>query len=241
MKKRILSILTLCTLLLIFAVTQVFANRAIKNSSGITHGSSGTGPYRALIIAVNDYKDPAITDLKTPLNDAKKLDEILRTRYGFKTELLRGSEASRKGIYDALRSLAGFARSDESVLIYYAGHGDLDRQYDDGWWIPYDAKGGDAVTYLDNTIVQKAMRSTKARHVLLISDSCYSGSLFGSSRAVPAVIGEKYYRNMYSEKSRWGMTSGALNPLSGGGDGRSLFSGKFIDFLARVLGIDREH
>ena len=75
--------------------------------------------------------------------------------------------------------MASSAKPDENVLIYYAGHGDLDRLSDDGWWIPADAKGGDSITYLDNFLVQKYIRSMKARHVLLISDSCYSGTLFG--------------------------------------------------------------
>ena len=90
-----------------------------------------------------------------------------------------GRKATRAAIYRALRRLADSAEPGDSVLIYYAGHGDLDRQYNDGWWIPVDAQAQNPVTYLDNVQVQKAMRNMKARHVLLISDSCYSGTLFG--------------------------------------------------------------
>ncbi len=84
-----------------------------------------------------------------------------------------------------------------SFLIYFAGHGDIDRITGDGWWIPSDAKGGDATTYIENSTVQKYLRVMKARHVLVVSDSCYSRTLFGESRALPAVIDDQFYLDLY--------------------------------------------
>jgi deoxyribose-phosphate aldolase len=72
--------------------------------------------------------------------------------------------------------------------------------------------------YLDNDQIQKAMRNMKARHVLLISDSCYSGTLFGKTRGVPPVINDRYYLGLYNEKSRWGMTSGNKEPVADDGE-----------------------
>jgi hypothetical protein len=104
----------------------------------------------------------------------------------------------------------------------------------DGWWIPADAKGGDPVTYLNNFLVQTYMRSMKARHVLLISDSCYSGTLFGQTRAIPQVIDHKYYLNLYNEKSRWGMTSGNKTPVSDqGAGGHSVFAYQLLKALRK--------
>ena len=171
----------------------VDATRGISVISDLSHQSGKLGAYRALIIGINDYEDPKIPDLETAANDANAMAILLKERYGFKVDLLLNHQATRRAIYKALRNLASTAKSNDSVLIYYAGHGDLDRTYNDGWWIPADAKGGDPVTYLDNVIVQKSMRSMKARHALLISDSCYSGTLFGQIRAVPQVIDNKYY------------------------------------------------
>jgi hypothetical protein len=160
--------------------------------------------------------------------------ELLRERYGFQVKLLLNQKATKEAIYHALRNLASSSKPDDSVLIYYAGHGDLDRTYDDGWWIPADAKGGNSVTYLDNGQVQKSMRSMKARHVLLISDSCYSGTLFGQTRAMPKVIDDKYYLNLYNEKSRWGMTSGNKTPVSDKGTGdHSVFAYQLLKELRK--------
>jgi len=208
--------------------------RTIRIVGDLSHQVGKLGAYRALVIGINDYKDPKIPDLETALNDAQAITVLLRERYGFKVNLLLNQKATKKTIYRALRKLAESTKPNDSVLIYYAGHGDLDRTYDDGWWIPADAKGGDPITYLDNVQVQKAMRSMKARHVLLISDSCYSGTLFGQARAMPPVIDDKYYLNLYNEKSRWGMTSGNKTPVSDvGTDGHSVFAYQLIKALRK--------
>ncbi len=199
----------------------------------LSHNSGRLGAYKALIIGIDDYEDPKITDLKTAVNDANSMTKILRDKYNFKVETLLNREATRKAIITALRNLAGSATENDSVLLYYGGHGDLDKLYDDGWWIPADAKAGDSSTYLDNTKVQKAMKGMRARHALLISDSCYSGTLFGS-RAMPAVIDDKFYLNMYNEKSRWGLTSGSKEPVADIGlNGHSVFAYQLLKELNR--------
>jgi len=219
---------------LFFSLSIQASSRGITVISDLSHQSGKLGPYRALIIGINDYEDPKIPELATAVDDARTLAELLKERYGFKVTLLLNRKATKGAIYRALRDLASSTKPDDSVLIYYAGHGDLDRTYNDGWWIPADAKGGDPVTYLDNVIVQKSMRSMEARHVLLISDSCYSGTMFGQARAMPPVIGKKYYLNLYNEKSRWGMTSGNKTPVSDtGSGGHSVFAYQLLKELKK--------
>ncbi len=85
---------------------------------------------------------------------------------------------------------------------------------------------------LDNVLTQKLIASMKARHVLLISDSCYSGTLFGKARALPPVITDKYYLELFNEKSRWGMTSGNFTPVSDSGTGgHSIFAYQLLKAL----------
>lgn len=194
-------------------------DRRLGVVADLSHDSGKLGTYRALVIGIDDYKDQRIPDLETAVNDAKGMARVLKGKYGFQVKLMLGSKATKAGIYKALRHLSASAKPDESILIYYAGHGDLDRQYNDGWWIPVDAEAGNPITYLDNVQVQKAMRNMQARHVLLISDSCYSGTLFGRARTMPSVITDKYYLGLYNEKSRWGMTSGNKTPVSDEGAG----------------------
>jgi|GEM_PF-3030953 len=206
----------------------------IKNRDDLSHKSGKLGAYRALVIGINDYKDPKIPNLKTAVNDAKEFANLLQTRYGFKVTMLLDRQATRQGIMDKMRELAANSLPDESILIYYAGHGDLDRVLNDGWWVPVDATGGNPATYIDNNYVQRVMRGMKARHVLLVSDSCYSGTLFGESRSLPTVIDDRYYMNLYNEKSRWGMTSGNKTPVSdSGSEGHSIFAYQLIKALKK--------
>ena len=226
-----LFLITICSWLLPLSI---HAARGLSVISDLNFKSGKLGAYRALIIGINDYIDPKIPDLETPLNDAKAMEKVLRERYGFQVKLLLDRKATRKAIFKALRKLASSAEPDDSVLIYFAGHGDLDRLTNEGWWIPADARAGDPITYLDNSTVQTDIRSMKARHVLLISDSCYSGTLFGQARAMPPVIDEKYYLNLYNEKSRWGMTSGNRTPVSdSGSEGHSVFAYQLLKELNR--------
>lgn len=231
---RKLSFLLIITLIL--SASYAFSARSveIKKKNGLGYHNSELGAYRALVIGINDYKDPKIPNLKTAVHDARAFAELLETRYGFKVTLLLNGEATRQGIMDKMRDLAANAAPDESVLIYYAGHGDLDKVLNDGWWVPADATGGNPATYLDNNYVQRVMRSIKARHVLLVSDSCYSGTLFGETRSLPAIIDDRYYQNLYNEKSRWGMTSGNKTPVSdNGSEGHSIFAYQLIKALKK--------
>ncbi len=206
----------------------------ITSIDDVSHKSGKLGKYKALVIGINDYEGRKIADLETPVNDATAIAKVLKEKYAFEVKLLLNREATKEAIYKELRILTVSTKPNDSVLIYFAGHGDLDRTYDGGWWIPADAIGGNPVTYLDNVQVQKAMRSMKARHVLLVSDSCYSGTLFGKTRNLPPVIDDKYYLGLYHEKSRWGMTSGNKTPVSDQGTGgHSVFAYQLIKELGK--------
>lgn len=215
-------------------VWQVFAaDRSTMAKQLANDAGRPMGDYRALVIGVNHYQDKKIPNLKTAVNDAQKITQVLTSIYGFnKVEQLLNDEASSRSIQKALRRLATQSKRDDSVLIYFAGHGDQDTLTGDGWWVPSDATSGDPSTYIDNTIIQKYVRAIPARHVLLISDSCFSGTLFGQARALPKVIDNKYYATLYRDRSRWGITSGNLTPVSdSGSEGHSIFAWQFIRAL----------
>ena len=233
-RKALLGLVLIGLVLGVMADADADGFRAIRVIKDLSHHSGRLGNYRALVIGIDDYRDQRIADLNTAEYDARALSEILQDKYGFQVEMMLGSKATRSAIYRALRRLAASAKAGDSVLIYYAGHGDLDRQYNDGWWIPVDAEAGNPETYLDNIFVQKAMSNMLARHVLLISDSCYSGTLFGQTRSIQPVITDKYYLSLYNEKSRWGITSGNKTPVSDdGAEGHSIFAYQLLKELQK--------
>ena len=76
-----LFIFILCSLL--FPLPTQASTRGIAVIGDLSHQSGKLGAYRALIIGINDYKDPKIPDLKTAVDDANAVAELLRERYGF--------------------------------------------------------------------------------------------------------------------------------------------------------------
>jgi len=58
--------------------------------------------------------------------------------------------------------------------------------------------------------------------------------LFGEARSLPPLIDDRYYLNLYNEKSRWGMTSGNKTPVSDSGSaGHSIFAYQLIKALKK--------
>ncbi|WP_455366333.1 caspase family protein [Kaarinaea lacus] len=165
-----------------------------------------TSHYRALIIGNNDYQDPAKRwpPLKTAITDARAVAEILQSEYNFKDVTVL-ENASRSEILHAINGLTQRVNKEDSVLLYYAGHGYLDKETSKGYWIPVDAIGNDHTTYLRNSTIRDELNTiaSRAKHTLLISDSCFSGSLLrGVTRGpVPAVEQDRYYQKVAAKKS----------------------------------------
>jgi uncharacterized caspase-like protein len=62
----------------------------------------------------------------------------------------------------------------DNLLIYYAGHGVLDREADQGYWLPVDAEPDSQANWVSVATITATLKAMVAKHVLVISDSCYS-------------------------------------------------------------------
>ena len=141
--------------------------------------------YKAIVIGINDYQhDDAHNwaNLHTAANDARSIADLLENKYDFDVTRLLNGEATRSAIIQSLDDVAQCSPND-AVLIYYAGHGFYDKDIDEGFWIPVDAQstinGRNArQDWIWNSVITRMIDASQARHVLVISDSCYSGSLF---------------------------------------------------------------
>lgn len=171
--------------------------------------------YRALFIGNNDYRDPQMRwqPLRTAISDANVLAALLREYYGF-SDVTVLHNATRKDTLRALEALLDRIEPGDSVLVYYAGHGYLDSQTEKGFWIPVDAVGEDNTTYLRNSTIRDELVSiaNRALHTLLISDSCFSGTLLRSaSRSIrPSTNIERYYEKVAQKKSVQIITAGGV-------------------------------
>jgi len=203
--------------------------------------ASGTwGTYHALIIGINKYeKWPR---LQTAVKDATVLRDTLVSRYGFenKNVILRTDKAaSRRQIARDLRFLAQSMRKADNLLVYYAGHGQLDDFTGDGYWVPAEGALKDPETWVSNAFIKAVLSSEKlrAKNVVIIADSCYSGSML---RGGPSLMSleDRRYREKLAEKaslqSRQVISSGGVEPVAdGGAEGHSLFAFYLIDALRK--------
>ncbi len=191
------------------------------------------GNYYALLIGNNEYEK--LTDLKTPINDVKTVEKILRTKYGYKTELLLN--ATRYQILSALNKMREKLTENDNLLIYYAGHGELDGVNQRGFWLPVDAEPDNNANWISNVSITDMLNIMSAKHVMVVADSCYSGSLTRASIArlqggMSAEKRNRWYKLMAKARTRTVLTSGGVKPVldSGGGD-HSIFAKAFIEVL----------
>ncbi len=191
------------------------------------------GNYYALIIGNNDYTH--LTTLRTARNDAKAVDEILRRNYGFKTKLLL--DADRYTMLSALNELRETLSEKDNLLIYYAGHGELDSANLRGYWLPVDAEPDISTNWISNVAITDILNVLPAKHVMVVADSCYSGAMTRTSLArlqgdMPGETTAKWLKIMSQTKARAVLTSGGVKPVldSGGGD-HSIFAKAFLDVL----------
>jgi len=191
------------------------------------------GSYHALIIGNNDYR--SLPDLASPVNDATELASLLERRYGFKTTVL--VNADRYQILSALNALRESLTASDNLLIYYAGHGELDEVNQRGHWLPVDAERDSTANWIPTTAVTDIINIMRAKQVMLVVDSCYSGALTRSSvgRLGTGMTEEErlhWLRTMATRRSRTALTSGGLAPVMDAGGGRhSVFAKALIEVL----------
>lgn len=148
-----------------------------------------TTPVRekfALLVGVGEFKDPSIPKLRYSAKDANDMKEMLVQTYGFKPEnvrLLTDAQATKKALNDALRDnwLPKTARPDDLILVFVSSHGTP--SYKDvasrNYVVLHDTdKNNLCSTSLAMEQICKMLRSRcKAKKVLVIADTCYSGGL----------------------------------------------------------------
>lgn len=197
-----------------------------------TQSALGGGKYYLIVIAINVYEDNRIGRLSNAERDAQKIRDILISAYGFKLyKELFGEAAKQKDIVDLLRLLADpkstTITKEDNLVIYFSGHGDIDGVLDDGYWWTYSDNLDRPQDCIKNSVIKQYLHAIPAKNILLISDSCFSGSFFKSD----FVFSEEHTRPDFFG-SRIALTSGANKPVSDGTVGEH---SPFAKALLKVL------
>lgn len=182
----------------------------------------GGGRTHALVLANGAYR--SLPALKTAHADGRELARVLGEEYGFQVRLVEDATFLQTMV--ALDELAKGAGAGDDLLVYYAGHGRLDEGSGRGYWLPVDADPQDRTTWLPNEALARRLGTAEARHVLVVSDSCYAGTLAASGlEAASTAPG--------AGRSRTVLAAGGLQPVldEGDGDGHSIFARALLSVL----------
>jgi uncharacterized caspase-like protein len=184
------------------------------------------GKYYALVIGNNDYKH--LPKLKTAAKDAKAVAKTLKDTFGFEVKTLL--DASRDQILDAFDDFEGKLGKSDNFLLYYAGHGWLDKGREEGFWLPVNAKSNRRSKWISNATITSTLKALQAKHVMVVADSCFSGTLTRGLKVTKRI--DDYVRYVVDKKARIALTSGGLEPVEDGGGGQnSPFATAFLKIL----------
>ena len=152
------------------------------------------------------------------MDDAKAVKEVLLRRYYFSeyhVMELYDEEATRRNILAKLRYLTRRVGPEDSVVVFFAGHGGVSSPTREGSWIPVEGSVNDRSSWITNQEISNYLKTDaiKAKHVLLIVDSCFSGSSYSSHRGRLPRVTDKLITQAYKHASRQVITSGGLKPV----------------------------
>lgn len=193
-------------------------------------GMSAARRRIAVLVGNNSYKEP-IPVLGTPIADVEEIARVLHNRFGYETKVLR--DASKTQIIETLNKIAEEAKPEDSVLLFYAGHGYLMDDTKMGFWIPVDGSVNTAANWISNTDISKLLHAIPSRQIILISDSCFSGSLTREQKLTSSLTPK--VAEILQRRAVLALSSGDEEPVSDEGKGgHSIFAWYFIKALESV-------
>ncbi|MGB4970975.1 MAG: tetratricopeptide repeat protein, partial [Saprospiraceae bacterium] len=245
MKKIISFFLIFGGILELFSQTKPASPAGRGASPIITPNSSHiTNSTYAVVIGISDYQDINIPDLRYADKDAEAFANFLRSPAGGSLDVdhlkvLTNNQATAGRIAEALDALVEQVKKDENVIIYFSGHGDVERKTvsQPGFLLAWDAPskvymggGTYSLSFLQEIVT--TLSTQNMAKVRVITDACHAGKLsgnqIGGSQLTSVNLARQYANevkilscqpNEYSlEGAQWG-------------GGRGLFSYHLVDGL----------
>lgn len=182
-----------------------------------THIMATTQPnLYALLIGINEYHpESGVSPLDGCINDVKAMETFLKKHYadliparGIKK--LLNKRATRANVIRAFQShLIKKAQPGDTALLYYAGHGSFNeslevfKQFDgkdqDETFVCYDSRLDGNYDLADKEIAVLLSRINKDVDIVVIADSCHSGSI--TRDVVKPPVKSRFYRGRIGERA----------------------------------------
>lgn len=185
----------------------------------------GVTSYHALLIGINDYKDPQVSDLNGAVNDVRLLSHVLTTRFGFpdsSIKTLTDASATRENILSSVQQLVASAGPEDIVYLHFSGHGsqvadtdgdEVDDNKDESI-VPYDGRTDDVRDITDDEL-GALLSQFQTPNVLVVLDACHSGSgtrsLAVRNRSIPTDNRQALYQGVTTRGAPQSNVVDALN------------------------------
>jgi filamentous hemagglutinin family protein len=183
---------------------------------------------RALIIANSNYQN--VIQLAGVKKDSQAIHQEL-AQLGYQVTVV--DDANRADMIKVLNQMIEQSNRDDSVLIYYAGHGYVNNGSSVGYWLPTDARIDHGEQWISTLDIARFINNIAAKQILLVSDSCFSGSL--SYEAALQTKTELNKNAVLKRRSVMVLTSGSEEPVADSSTtGLSPFAASFVQSIGQV-------
>jgi uncharacterized caspase-like protein len=188
------------------------------------------GQVWAAVIGVSRYQDSTLS-LQYADTDAEAFGTHLRNELGVAAShilILENEQATRRRIIEAIGDwLPDRSERDDTVFIYFAGHGTRDKGVGnpdgfDKYLLPYDT---DTASYNSTSInfedLKRQIERLRAARIILILDTCFSGAAAGGRTVFDSAA-----------RTRGVLTDSFLRELAENGKGTVLLMASGVNELA---------
>ncbi len=165
----------------------------------------------AVVVGVNDYSEAGIVDLSFCAADAEAFYDALLTYCEYDSDcVVLFSDGSHKDARRPLRSdtlaaianMATRATKEDSILVFFAGHGTRDAQ--DSYLLTQEFRSSVvADTSIPMQLINDHLRQSEARFIMRFFDACHSGRI--GARAAP--VGPDIQKHFLVEGEGWATLS----------------------------------
>lgn len=196
----------------------------------------------ALIFATDHYDH--FDDLVNPINDARTVENVLKTKYGFQTEIVEN--ASNDEILTRITeyNTRKFNPQDQ-LFVFFAGHGVFDETLGEGYVVAANSLPNDRgrSSYVSHILIRERLNNIKCEHIFLMMDVCFGGTIdpvLAKTRALEDMdeaADKQFLVKKLTRHTRKFLTSGSKEYVSDGIPGKhSPFAEKFILALKEIGG-----
>ncbi len=186
-----------------------------------------------VLFGIDQYADKTIPSLENTASDVEAIGKLFADKLGY-DEIRIVKNATRADIIRTLNALSLEMEANDSVVIYYAGHGYMNEKTGNGYWIPSDASAKDPASWISNTSISEMLASISSKQMVMISDSCYSGA-FTKEQKLGLNIQDIKPDDILGKRSVVVMSSGGDEPVADEGrGGHSIFAWFLMQALQNV-------